>query len=395
MPRTTLAALLRPHGASRPVVDSESSGVEPFINNRSVPERGRRLVEVATIPVPYEKRFGLVSLCAARAYITQEEVVMAKEALKAKISERQNRTCAICGEEVSEEAALVDTDRINPKASAGEYTDENTRIVHPVCHFKRHGIYRDRGDMLASLKAVIDDREQIRKLALRTNNQLLAYKRRVDHLNEITKAWLEAEQEKLDRELKGRDALLLGQVKAIAETETVEGRVATSALGVKGIGHVTIAYCLAYIDIEKDRHASSLWAYVGLDKPSYARYEKGTVSGGNKSLRTMLYTMADSQMKTRGAYRLVYDNTKHRLAHSEKVTKTRNTKGQLVECMWKDTKPGHRHGAALRAVMKHFLADLWMVWRTTAGLETSPLYPEAMLGGAHRTIQPEERGWVY
>jgi hypothetical protein len=71
------------------------------------------------------------------------------------------------------------------------------------------------------------------------------------------------------------------------------------------------------------------------------------------------------------------------------------TDGKKSEMKWKDTKPSHRHGAALRAIMKHFLADYWMVGRTIAGLETSALYPEAMLGGTHRTIMPEERGWVY
>ncbi len=103
----------------------------------------------------------------------------------------------------------------------------------------------------------------------------------------------------------------------------------------------------------------------------------------------------DSQMKTKGAYREVYDRVKSRLEISEKVTKSRNTQGQLIDCKWKDTKPCHRHGAALRAVMKHFLADYWMVGRTLTGLDTSPLYAEAVLGKGHRTIMPEERGWIY
>jgi hypothetical protein len=183
---------------------------------------------------------------------------------------------------------------------------------------------------------------------------------------------------------------------------------AKACLTVKGIGPVTVAYCLVYIELdgifpeghvrvgqEKARHASCLWKYAGLHCASHERYEKGKTSGGNKTLRTVLYTMADSQMKTKGSYREVYDNMKSRLEKSERKTMSRNTQGKLVEVAWKDTKPSHRHGAALRAVMKHFLADYWFVGRTLLGLETSPLYPEAVLGGNHRTIMPEERGWVY
>jgi len=148
-----------------------------------------------------------------------------------------------------------------------------------------------------------------------------------------------------------------------------------------------------YLDFGLARHASCFWAYAGLDKPSYDRYTKGMTSGGNKSLRTALFTMADSMMKTKGAYRKVYDDYKNRLSNSDKMTKSRNTQGRLIDCAWKDTKPGHRHGAALRIIMKHFLADLWRMGRTYYGFPVDVLYPEAFLGENHRTIMPEERGW--
>jgi len=165
-------------------------------------------------------------------------------------------------------------------------------------------------------------------------------------------------------------------------------------MGVKGVGFITVAHCLAYIDLEKARHASALWSYTGLHKSSHERYEKGVAGGGNKTLRTALYTLAVAQVRG-GVYREVYDNVKTRLSMSERTVKSRNTQGKLIECAWKDTKPSHRHGAALRAIMKHFLADWWYVGRTLKGLPTDALYPEAILGGNHRTIMPEERGWVY
>ena len=287
--------------------------------------------------------------------------------------------------------SAVDVHRIIPKASGGTYEEMNYEITTPVDHMKEHGNYRERSEELDEIKSLMDDRQQVMKLTMKVQNQLLAYERNTDNLNEVTRKFLEEHLESDTTELKNRDNLLKKTIKKYSKTDEL----IASALGVKGIGPITVAFCLAYIDIKKARHASSLWAYAGLDKPAHERYTKGTASGGNKTLRTALYTMADSQVKTRGAYREVYDNVKHRLENSDRITTSRNTQGKQVECAWKDTKPCHRHGAALRAVMKHFLADYWYVARTMAELPTDALYPEAILGGNHRTIMPEERGWIY
>ena len=292
---------------------------------------------------------------------------------------------------INENFSAVDTHRVLPKASGGTYDSENYVILDPVAHMQEHGTYRERDEQLEAIKAIVDDRRQVMKLVMKIQNQLLAYERNTDTLNELTEQWLKDQLEAIRKELKARDKLLEKAVKEYAKTDPLT----KAALGVRSVGPVTVAHMLTYIDLEKASHASSLWSYVGLDKPASDRYKKGVAGGGNKTLRTVLYTLADSQVKGRGPYREVYDRVKDRLSVSEKVVKSRNTQGKEVEVAWKDTKPCHRHGAALRAVMKHFLADYWMVGRTLAGLDTSPLYPEAMLGGNHRTIMPTERGWVY
>jgi len=316
---------------------------------------------------------------------------MTKQALKRKISKEQERQCALSGKILPEDTSLFDTDRRKPKKEGGKYTAKNTRVVNPIAHMKRHNNLRHREQDMENLKAVIDEREQRRKLYNKINNQLLAYTRRTDHLNEETVQWLNEQKDHFKEALNKYDKLLKKAVEKMVDNPLV-----SSALGVKGIGPITIAYCLIYIDLEKARHASSLWAYAGLDKPSHERYTKGKSSGGNKNLRTVLYTMADSQMKTRGAYREVYDRVKSRLEVSDKIVKSRDTKGALIEMAWKDTKPCHRHGAALRAVMKHFLADYWFVGRTLQGLPTQPLYAEAILGkDGHKTVSPKERGWKF
>jgi hypothetical protein len=311
---------------------------------------------------------------------------MNKLGIKTRISKRQNGKCALTEELLPSGLSLMDTDRIYPKAKGGIYTDQNTRIVDPVAHMKRHGNFRERTDEINQLKILIDAREQMRKFVNSSNNRILAMKRRTDGMDESTKEWLGVELESANKELGKLDRRITKHLKSMSMP------IIKSALGIKGIGPITVAYLISYIDINKAEHASSLWAYVGYDKPSHERYTKNVAGGGNKTLRTVLYTTADSMIKTRSVYREVYDREKERLSASEKLVMSRNTEGKLNEIMWKDTKLCHRHGAAIRKMMKHFLADLWFVWRELEGLSTRPLYVEEILGHTG-IIRPAERGW--
>jgi hypothetical protein len=316
---------------------------------------------------------------------------MNKTILKRTIVKKQNGVCQLSGELLGIKNELVDTHRKNPKRNGGKYTVENTIVITPVQHMIEHGNLRIRTGELLELKKLVDAREQAMKFKNKASNQLLAIKRRIDELHPHIVNWLELQVKEGEKEVN----LITNQITKVIKVIAKNDPLVRSALGVRAVGIITIAYCLTYIDFEKADHASSLWKYAGLDKPSHERYEKTVAGGGNKRLRCVLYTMAESQMKLKGAYRDVYDRTKTRLENSDKITKSRNTQGKLIECAWKDTKPCHRHGAALRNVMKHFLADYWMVGRKLSGLPVSPLYPEAILGGVHKTIQPEERGWKY
>ena len=313
---------------------------------------------------------------------------MSKKALKTTIIEKQKNIDPLTGKFLDPNLSLVDTDRILPKAEGGVYTDKNTRIVNPVAHMKRHDNYRLREKQLNEIKTTMDGREQVRKLTNSANNRILAWKRGTDDLDEETLAFLEEQGESTKKRLSKIDR----KVKKMIEKCDIP--IAHSALDVDGVGAITVAYMLIYIDIEKANYCSSLWSYCGLHKASHNRYTKGESGGGNKTLRTVLYSMASSQIRTRGAYRDVYDREKAKLEVSEKMTKSRNTQGKLIECMWKDTKKCHRHGAAIRQIMKHFLADWWHAHRELEGLETPDSYAVEKLG--HKTwIDPKERGWKY
>jgi len=322
---------------------------------------------------------------------------MAKEELKKELLKTQNGQCVLTGEPLPEDLSLLDTDRAQQKAEGGIYTEDNTRVVTPVAHMARHGNLRLRDKALDKLKALVDDREQTMKLYNKINNQLLAYQRRTDNLNNSTIAFLTDHLKSVEKALKEVTKKVEKEVKNLAEVDPL----AASAWNVPGIGHIMIANCAVYIILEKAPHVSSVWKYVGLHAPSHKRYpkkgENTNGGGGNKSLRTALWNMATSQEKNmKGAYRPIYDQVKARLAQSDKIVETRNTQGVLVKVPWKEAKPCHRQGAAKRAVMKHFLADYWYVGRTLAGLPTNPPYAEAMLGkDGHRTVDPRARGWVF
>lgn len=315
---------------------------------------------------------------------------MSKRALKAAIAVEQNGVDPISGEALPTRPELVDTDRITPKAEGGTYDErENVRVLAPVVHMERHGNLRKREESLEELKSLFDDRVQMMRLLLKINNQLLAYERRTDHPHPDTIAFIRQQMEPIEARLSEIEKALSGAVKVYPDP------LAQVALKVKGLGPITVAALAVYVDLSKAATPSALWKYAGLHAASHERYTKGEKSGGNKTLRTVLWNTACVMMKLgEGPYREVYDRTKTRLSLSEKVTKTRNTQGKLVEAAWKDTKPSHRHGAALRAVMKHLLADYWLVGRTLAGLPTPHLYAEAQLGHTH-IISPRERGWEF
>jgi len=284
--------------------------------------------------------------------------------------------------------ALLDTHRKTPKAKGGIYTEENTVVISPIDHMIEHGIYKIRDEKLNQLKTLIDAREQLRKFENSCNNRILAMKRGTDLLDDDTLEFLQEEQSVCKKKSSKLDRRITKHLKSM------DHPFVNSAMKIRGLGSITIAYIVSYIEIEKAQYASSLWAYCGYDKASHERYEKGVAGGGNKTLRTVLYNMADSMIKTRSAYRDIYDREKEKLAASKKITKSRNTQGKLIECAWCDTKPSHRHGAAMRKMNKIFLSHVWHVWRTVEGLETNLLYVEEKLG--HKNIiRAEELGWEY
>ena len=313
---------------------------------------------------------------------------------------------------------LVDIHRIIPRTEGGTYTEENTIVMDAPAHMEEHGNLRRRTPDEEELKEMIDNRTQILKIVMKISNQLDAYERWTDHLNKDTIEFLNASLLPAKKKLEEVDKKVKAKIKTMAKTNPL----IKAAIDIRGLGEITIAYLVIYVDLVKARRASCVWSYAGLGVPSHERYNKKLelakgnappiirkkkngedakqnttkTNAGCMKLRTALYNFSDSQIKSRGAYRDIYDNVKNRLQNSQKVTKTRlpGKKG-VHEMRWCDVSKGHVDGSARRQMSKVLLYDWWYVGRTLLGLDTSPAYPETQLGGEHKTSYPFERGWVY
>lgn len=175
-------------------------------------------------------------------------------------------------------------------------------------------------------------------------------------------------------------------------------------VNVKGVGEIAAGWIIAEYDIEKATTVSKLWQFTGLNPGmvigkkrienkdgsfSYIETETmirgdkltaGFVAPFNKRLRTaMVGVLADGFIKAQNEYALKYYYPyKARLEQEESEVLHIGK-----DVPWKDVSKGHRDRAAKRYMIKMFLKDLYVAWRTIEGLEVRPPYQEEYLGHKH------------
>ena len=146
---------------------------------------------------------------------------------------------------------------------------------------------------------------------------------------------------------------------------------------VKGCGEGVAAVIISEFDIEKAPTVSNLWSFAGL-APGKDRKVKGQKCPYNQFLRAKLCGVLGSGfLKASSPYREYYDNMKHRLESSDWGMESKNPTDK------KRPRAGHQHKAATRYMVKMFLRDLYVAWRTLEGLSVREPYQEQYLGHRH------------
>lgn len=180
---------------------------------------------------------------------------------------------------------------------------------------------------------------------------------------------------------------------------------------VRGVGPAMAAVIIAYLDPHRARHVSGFWMIAGLDvaadgaarsrRPEHLReYRYRSKSGQMKTrvgitfeamLKTKLVgVLGPSFLRSKSEWRREYDGYKHRIMSDPNRQKCTVNEWKAAYAAYKenpeDTRyrklwpPKRVHNAAIRYMVKMFLADLWRTWRALEGLPVGKPYREAVLG---------------
>lgn len=213
----------------------------------------------------------------------------------------------------------------------------------------------------SELRWLTDAYSQTQKLRIMLGNQISAREREVDQgpAPKVIQGLYEQLYEAEHMMLKDFQSALIGH-KAMIWLDQI-----------KGVGPTLAAKILSQIDISNGfETVAKLWRYSGYgmhfdeDKQAFVRDRptKGQKLPYNRRLKTTLYLVAVSFLKCKSPYTQFYVSAKQRYEH--------------VHPEW--TK-AHIHNAALRKMIKMFLAHLWITWRTAEGLPTRAPYVQEYL----------------
>lgn len=173
---------------------------------------------------------------------------------------------------------------------------------------------------------------------------------------------------------------------------------------VNGCGPLMSAVIISEFDIHRAKYPSSLWRYAGLDvgpdgtgrsrRKEHLVESTYTDKDGNE--KTKMGISFNPWLKTKligvlagcflrageNPYRAIYLNYKNRLENHAVYGKSKDK-----DKMANGTYVGNakRHAMAMRYMIKRFLVDLYVAWRTIEGLPVNPEYSEAKLQMVHGT----------
>lgn len=187
---------------------------------------------------------------------------------------------------------------------------------------------------------------------------------------------------------------------------------------VKGIGVVSAGWLLGEIDIERATTVSKIWQFAGLNpgmvrgnksvKPKEFKEDMGEIIGkltdfkdgkerfmvkSNELIRgdklatgflspfnqrfraALIGVMAAGFIKSQNDYAINY--------YYPYKKRKENSSDKIGNKTWSEESKGHRDMAAKRYMIKMFLKDLYVAWRTVENLPVREPYAEEYLGKKH------------
>jgi Transposase IS116/IS110/IS902 family len=169
---------------------------------------------------------------------------------------------------------------------------------------------------------------------------------------------------------------------------------------VKGLGVKLSAKLIAGIkDIERFPNPSSLWSYCGVGDPLKSKLVAKQTAHFSPKMRATLYNVAESFIKAGSQYRSVYDKRKaetlikHPEWHNLKPCPIKNIGDKAPKAdkngiiTWSNQHPKHADKDAKRVMIKRFLAELFVAWYRSKGMNP-PSEPYGVeIQGHHKEAQ--------
>jgi hypothetical protein len=222
------------------------------------------------------------------------------------------------------------------------------------------------------IRALCDLRDrQIQKARIQFSNRIFALESGNDH---ATKAEWETCQKYLDVFQKLEEKITQ-DIRLTVRDEAIFNKMK----GVVGIGEILAAKLIAMIEIERCNTISSLWRYAGfgvIDQKAEKRI-RGEPMHYNMRLKAACWLVGTSFLRCgkKSPYASLYYERKERYS--------------IDRPSWTKF---HIHRAAMRYMIKQFLSDLWLEWRSLSNLPIRDPYCFEKQG--HTTIRDRDLfGW--
>ena len=233
------------------------------------------------------------------------------------------------------------------------------------------------------VRAMVDLRDRtLQKSRIAFGNRIAAVENGKDTMDDLTRKLIEKWSDQF--------AILEKDCEKDLKAYLKDERIIQRMCKVKGLSYILAGKLSSMIDIRRADTISALWRYAGMSVVDghAEKLVKGEKAHFNRRLKTTCYLVASSFLKCKSPYRQIYDSARQKYENYVHTVACPICKKEIGE-PWRD---GHKHAAALRKMIKIFLAHLWMVWREQEGLPIREPYVQEQLGHTHIS-SPEEFGW--